>query len=158
MKSQFAPLDIALISIILLFVALISIFLLEGFHIFTTTVIVDIVYQPNEAYLYLLSLLSLNYNSKTVYETLSYYDLLPYDENFVKFLNESLLKNFDKEPKCLKLTYGNLLIEYKRKDYYGDCSETNFNANIPIFIPYNNGQLVRYLYLNYERWKTWKAY
>lgn len=151
MKSQFAPFDIALISIILIVVALMSIFILEGFHLFTTTVIVDIVYNSNEAYLTLLSILPLNYSSKTVYEILSLYDFSPPDENFVEFLNESLLKNFDREPKCLKLTYGSFNLEYKSKDYSGECKDTNFNARIPIFLPYNEAERVRYLYLNYER-------
>ena len=150
MKGQFAPFDIAVISLILIVFVLISLFLLEGFHAFTTTVVVDMIYQPNEAYLTLLSILPLNYNSKTVYEILSFYDFLPYDDNFAKFLNETILKTFDIAPKCFKLTYANLLVEYKKSDYKGDCKDTEYNAAIPIFVPYNKAEIVRYIYLNYE--------
>jgi hypothetical protein len=41
-------------------------------------------------------------------------------------------------------------LEFKKKEYFGDCSKTRFSAAVPIFTPYNNAKLIEYLYLNYE--------
>jgi hypothetical protein len=73
MKSQISLFDIGVIAIAIVIFAVISIFLLENLHIFTKTVVVEVVYDTNEAYRFLTSLLSLNYTSYTVYEMISYH-------------------------------------------------------------------------------------
>ena len=72
MKCQISIFDIAVISIVLVIFSVFSIFLLEKTHVFGKTVVVDVVYDTNEAYRFLVSLLSLNYTSLSIYEMLSY--------------------------------------------------------------------------------------
>lgn len=151
MKGQIAPFDIGVIAIVLVIFAFISIFLLENLHIFTTTIVVKVVYDTNEAYRFLVSLLSLNYTSLSTYEVISSIDYSN-DPNFITFLNSSLYGYFEKIPKCYKLTLGSkVILEFRRQGYSGDCSDTRFNAKVPIFLPYNKAKSVEYLYLNYER-------
>jgi hypothetical protein len=151
MKSQISLFDIGVIAIAIVIFAVISIFLLENLHIFTKTVVVGVVYDTNEAYRFLTSLLSLNYTSYTVYKMISSIDYMD-DQNFISFLNSSLYYYFEKSPKCYKLSLGSkVLVEFKDKIYSGDCRNTRFNAIVPIFVPYNKAGLVKELYLNYER-------
>jgi hypothetical protein len=151
MKCQIAPFDIGIIAIALVIFAVISIFLLENLHIFTKTVVVEVVYDTNEAYRLLVSLLSLNYSSYTAYEIISSIDYID-DQNFANFLNSSLYHYFEKAQKCYKLSLDSkVLVEYKSETYSGDCTNTRFNAVVPIFVPYNKAKLVEELYLNYER-------
>jgi len=151
MKVQIAPFDIGVIAIVLVIFAFISIFLLENLHIFTTTIVVKVVYDTNEAYRFLVSLLSLNYTSLSTYEMISSIDYSN-DPNFITFLNLSLYGYFEKTPKCYKLTLGSkVILEFRNQGYSGDCSDTRFNAKVPIFLPYNKAKSVEYLYLNYER-------
>jgi hypothetical protein len=150
MKGQIAPLDIGIIAIALVIFVIIITFLQLPILI-NTNLVVDIIYDTNEAYRLLASLLSLKYNNEDVYKMVSflYYNN---DENFVKFLNQSLYDYFDYIPKCYKLTLGSkIILEFKKEGYTGDCSSTKFNAKVPIFIHYNNAKLVENLYLNYER-------
>ena len=72
MKCQISIFDIAVISIVLVIFSVFSIYLLEKTHIFTKTVVINVVYDTNEAYRLLVSLLSLNYTYLSVYEMLSY--------------------------------------------------------------------------------------
>jgi hypothetical protein len=151
MKSQISLFDIGVIAIAIVIFAVISIFLLENLHIFTKTVVVEVVYDTNEAYRFLTSLLSLNYTSYTVYEMISSIDYIN-DQSFVSFLNSSIYYYFEKPPSCYKLSLGSkVLVEFKNESYSGDCKNTRFNAVVPIFVPYNKAGLVKELYLNYER-------
>jgi hypothetical protein len=151
MKSQIYLFDIGVIAIAIVIFAVISILLLENLHIFTKTVVIEVVYDTNEAYRFLTSLLSLNYTSYTVYEMISSIDYI-YDQSFMSFLNSSLYYYFEKPPKCYKLSLDSkVLVEFKDKSYSGDCKNTRFNAVVPVFVPYNKAGLVGELYLNYER-------
>jgi hypothetical protein len=151
MKSQISLFDIGVIAIAIVILAVISIFLLENLHIFTKTVVVKVIYDTNEAYRFLTSLLSLNYTSYTVYEMISSIDYID-DQSFVSFLNSSIYYYFEKPPSCYKLSLGSkVLVEFKNESYSGDCKNTRFNAVVPIFVPYNKAGLVKELYLNYER-------
>ena len=149
MKAQLAPFDIGIIMMILLVAAIITIFFWEGFHIFTKTVVIDMIYDTNEANLMLLSLLPLNYSdSKTVYEKISLSEYYPIDKNFVDYLNSTIFKMFEKEPKCYKLSLDSKLLVSYREEY---CDDTKYNAKVLIFVPYSNGNIIKYLYLNYNR-------
>jgi hypothetical protein len=151
MKCQIAPFDIGVIAIVLVIFAVISIFLIENLHIYTTTIVINVVYDTNEAYRLLTSLLSLNYTSQTVYEMISSSKYIN-DRNFISFLNSSIYHYFETAPKCYKLSLGSeVLVEYNSKSYSGRCKDTRFNAVVPIFLPYNRAGLVEELYLNYER-------
>jgi hypothetical protein len=151
MKSQISLFDIGVIAITIVIFAVISIFLLENLHIFTKTVVVEVVYDTNEAYRFLTSLLPLNYTSYTVYEMISSIDYID-DQSFVSFLDSSIYYYFEKPPSCYKLSLGSkVLVEFKNESYSGDCENTRFNAVAPIFVPYNKAGLVKELYLNYER-------
>jgi hypothetical protein len=151
MKSQISLFDIGVIAIVIVIFAVISIFLLENLHIFTKTVVVKVIYDTNEAYRFLTSLLSLNYTSYTVYEMISSIDYIG-DQSFLSFLNSSIYYYFEKPPSCYKLSLGSkVLVDFKDKSYSGNCKNTSFNAVVPIFIPYNKAKLVEELYLNYER-------
>jgi hypothetical protein len=150
MKGQIAPFDIGVIAIVLVIFVIIVTFL--QLPILKDTILaIDIIYNKNEAYRLLVSLLSLKYNNEDVYKMVSflYYNN---DENFVSFLNQSLYDYFDYIPKCYKLTLGSkVILEFRNQGYSGDCSDTRFNAKVPIFLPYNKAKSVEYLYLNYER-------
>jgi len=151
MKSQISLFDIGVIAIAIVILAVISIFLLENLHIFTKTVVVKVIYDTNEAYRFLTSLLSLNYTSYTVYEMISSIDYID-DQSFVSFLNSSIYYYFEKPPRCYKLSLGSkVLVEFRDESYSEDCKNTRFNAVVPIFVPYNKAGLVEELYLNYER-------
>jgi len=151
MKSQISLFDIGVIAMVLVIFVILSIFLLENLHIYTKTIVVEVVYDTNEAYRFLTSLLSLNYTSYTVYEMISSIDYID-DQNFISFLNSSLYYYFEKPPKCYKLSLGSkILVEFKNESYSGDCRNTRFNAVVPIFVPYNKAGIVEELYLNYER-------
>jgi len=152
MKSQISFFDIGVISIVLIIFVVISIFLQENLHIFTKTVNVQIIYDNNEAYRFLVSLLLLRYNSSSVYESLSYTLLESASDSFIIFLNSSLYYYFEKVPKCYKLILGSkVIVEFKSESYSGDCKDTRFKAVVPVFIPYNKANLVERIYLNYER-------
>jgi len=152
MKGQLAFFDIGVISIALVIFVLISLFFLENFHIYTKTINIQIVYDSNEAYRFLVSLLSLKHISNSVYEILSYTSFEPPSDSSIEFLNSSLYYYFEKAPRCYKLTLGSKVItEFKDSSYSGDCRDTRFKAAVPIFVPYNKVSLVERIYLNYER-------
>jgi hypothetical protein len=149
MRGQIAPFDIGILLIALV-IFVIGTALLSWFVNVRSEISIKFMYETNEAYRLLLSLLSLNYSSKSVYEMISTFDYNK-DENFISFLNESLLQYFDLVPKCYKVTLGSkTILEFKKKEYSGDCYKTRFSAAVPIFTPYNNAKLIEYLYLNYE--------
>jgi len=190
MKGQVPFFDIGVIVVALIIFVIISIFLLENLHLYDTIILINIIYDTNEAYRLLVSLLSLNYSSYSVYEmipTYEYYleecpigtkcidislcrqsngkciDFCSFGcccqwsnsiqtPDFCLFLNTSLYRYFETIPKCYKLTFSSkVIVEFKNEGYSGECSNTRFNAVLPIFLPYNKGRLVEYLYLNYER-------
>ncbi len=153
MKAQISIFDIGVLAIALVIFVILSILIWEGFHIYTKTVVINVIYDTNEAYRFLVSLLSLNYTSTTIYEeisTLKYKD--EEDNNFIIFLNESFYNYFDKIPKCYRLATDSItILDFKREDYINECVNTRFSAVVPVFVPYNKMKLIEYLYLNYER-------
>jgi len=152
MKGQIPFFDIGVVAIALAVFVIISIFLLENLHLYYTTILINIIYDTNEAHRLLVSLLSLNYNSQSVYEMIPIYEYSIQTYDFHAFLNASLYRYFETIPKCYKLTFGSkVIVEFKSEGYSQECSNTRFNAALPIFLPYNKGRLVEYLYLNYER-------
>jgi hypothetical protein len=81
-----------------------------------------------------------------------YPDYTSASQNFITFLNSSLYYYFEKPPKCYRLSLDSrVLVEFKKEDYSKDCTNTRFNAVVPIFTPYNKVGIVKKLYLNYER-------
>jgi hypothetical protein len=153
MKGLAAIFGAIIILIALIFFGVLSLFLWENLHLFTHTVVVEVVYNPNDAYRLLASLLSLNYNSNPAYKLLS---LIEYtqDKDFIAFLDESIRKYIQKEesPICYKLIFDSqVLIDFKKEGYSGDCEDAPFVARVPVFVPYNDARLVKYLILKYRR-------
>jgi len=190
MKGQIPFFDIGVIAVALIIFVIISIFLPENLHLYDTIILINIIYDTNEAYRLLVSLLSLNYSSYSTYEMISTYGYYPEEcpigtkcvdvslcrqsngecvdscsfgcccrwpdstqsSDFCLFLNASLYRYLETIPKCYKLTFGSkVIVEFKDEGYSEECSNTRFNAALPIFLPYNKGRLVEFLYLNYER-------
>jgi len=99
---------------------------------------INILYNTNEPYRALDSLLNLNGTYLTI--SLSDFYGIPEDKKdfIIKELNKTLLG-----PACFKISKdGNTLLEYP-----SSCQDTDYNAKVPVFTP---GK-VEELYLNYKR-------
>jgi len=145
MKAQLAPLDIAVISLVL-FAGLFLLALMPT-HLVTRNLAATtkITYTSNEADLTLLTLLSTSYNGRTLYFVFSASPFEIKTENFQKFFTSQLNKTLAYKLKCY-----NLIVD-KEELKEGDCSSYEYRAAYPIFRPYNPAQLIEKVELAYQK-------
>jgi len=145
MKAQLAPLDIAVISLVL-FVGLLLLALIPA-HLVTRNLAITtkITYTSNEADLTLLTLLSTSYNGRTLYSVFSASPFEIKSENFKNFFTSQLNKTLAYKLKCYSL------IVDKEELKLGGCSSYDYRAAYPIFKPYNPAGLIGKVELAYQK-------
>ena len=149
MKAQFAPMDIAIIIIMLIIGALIIFLTSFLIPMRDLSLALKVEFTNNEADLALLSLLPLNYSQsshQTIYERLSLKDLYPIDtdENFKKSFTNMLNKSLNWKLKCFELrNKTSVLISY------GNCYSFDYKSTFcPIYKP---GGLTEEIMLEYNK-------
>ncbi|MEM5875119.1 MAG: hypothetical protein QXW01_01245 [Candidatus Aenigmatarchaeota archaeon] len=103
------------------------------------TINLNLLYNSNEAYRSLVSLLSLN----RAYRFFSLFDYYTFGESEKIFISELLNRSL-LNPKCFSIVKdGRIIISSDEK-----CDKTSYNSVLPIFTP---GMKVEGLYLGYSR-------
>ena len=145
MKAQLAPLDIAVIALVLFVGLFFLAFMPDKFIVRNLAVSTKITYTSNEADLTLLALLPLKYEGKTFYWIFSTSPSSIQNQNFKESFTKALNKTLAYKLKCYKLRIG----KYELKS--GSCTSYDYRAAYPIFKPYNPTDLVGRIELSYQK-------